>query len=98
MIEENKIDNLVEESYQEKSNDTDNVTYADGEKFEQVESNEPEQFEQTEGDLAPSNEPKEEWQEDVTQNVEEMDKDLNSEVGEGAFSQARGSWSNGWSV
>ena len=91
---------LIEEAVEEQKQDATNTTYAEDDGQEEVvepaETNEPEYFEQTEGDVVPVEEPKEEWQEDANQNQQEIESDIPEEVGTGAFSKARNAWANGW--
>lgn len=98
----NEIEQLTEQAMEEQKEETTNTTYAEVDGQEEVvelaEDNEKEPFEQTEGDVVPSEEPKEEWQEDSNQNQQEIESDISEEVGTGAFSKARNSWANGWSV
>lgn len=89
---------LIEEAVEEQKQDATNTTYAedDGqEEVEPAETNESESLEQTEGDVVPVEEPKEEWQEDANKNQQEIEEDVQEEVGTGSFSKVRSSWANG---
>lgn len=93
----NDTEKLINEAAEDQLEDSTNTTYAEGnEVFEPTESAAAEQFTDTEGDVAASEEPKEEWAKDIQQNQAEIEADIPDEVGTGAFAKMRSTWANGW--
>lgn len=96
---EEDVRELASAAKDEQMSDSKNGTYVDGEtEFEPHDTKEPESYEQTEGDNTTSKDQKEEWKDDVSDSLEENEKQADEQEGAGAFAAARKSWANGWGV
>jgi len=95
---EKDVRELSAQAADEQLSDAANTTHdSDGEAFEPIENNQPEAYEQVEGDVVPSENPKKEWADDVEENTREQTTEASQQEGSGAFAAARNGWANGWS-
>lgn len=95
----NDIEKLENEATVNQLINSENTTYADGDQeFKPSENNVTEELEQSEGDVVPDTNPKEEWADDVQQNQDTVESQIPSEIGSGAYSSIVDAWSNNGSL
>lgn len=94
-MDEKNVKELTEKAEAEQYNEPENVTHADDKSFEPIEDNQQESHEQTEGDVVPSEDLKEEWSEDIKNNDQVHQNQATQQEGSGAFEAARSAWANG---
>lgn len=90
---EEKTAELQQEAINETLDDSSNVSYEDHGEVTEVDT--PDQDDYQEGDASAEADLKDTAAEDTNENLKQVSDDSDDQVGNGAFSSARGGWANG---